>query len=110
MFLMNVLQNEIPEADLYHSVSTGYAGMIGVLAKIKYNKPYYLTEHGIYAREREEDIIKSHWVGDDFKKIWIDYFYFLSKIAYKYSDKIISLFNTGEKRSQHHSLTFPLIS
>lgn len=92
MFLMNVLQNEIPEADLYHSVSTGYAGVLGVLAKIKYDKPYYLTEHGIYAREREEDIIKSHWVGDDFKKIWIDYFYFLSKIAYKYSDKIISLF------------------
>lgn len=89
---MNVLQNEIPEADLYHSVSTGYAGILGVLAKIKYNKPYYLTEHGIYAREREEDIIKSHWVKDDFKKIWIDYFYFLSKIAYKYSDKIISLF------------------
>jgi len=92
MFLMNVLQNEIPEADLYHSVSTGYAGVLGVLAKIKYNKPYYLTEHGVYAREREEDIIKSHWVGNDFKKIWIDYFYFLSKIAYKYSDKIISLF------------------
>lgn len=92
MFLMNVLQNDIPKADLYHSVSTGYAGVIGILAKIKYNKPCYLTEHGIYAREREEDIIKSHWVGDDFKKIWIDYFYFLSKIAYKYSDKIISLF------------------
>jgi len=92
MFLMNVLQNEIPKADLYHSVSTGYAGVLGVLAKIKYNKPYYLTEHGVYAREREEDIIKSNWVGNDFKKIWIDYFYFLSKIAYKYSDKIISLF------------------
>ncbi|MGB6129187.1 MAG: GT4 family glycosyltransferase PelF [Psychrilyobacter sp.] len=92
MFLMNILQNKIPEADLYHSVSTGYAGVAGVLAKIKYNKPCYLTEHGVYAREREEDIIKSHWVRDDFKKIWIDYFYFLSKIAYKYSDKIISLF------------------
>ncbi|MEI6857671.1 GT4 family glycosyltransferase PelF [Psychrilyobacter sp.] len=92
MFLMNILQNEIPEADLYHSVSTGYAGVVGVLAKIKYDKPHYLTEHGIYAREREEDVIKSHWVEDDFKKIWIDYFYFLSKIAYKYSDKIISLF------------------
>lgn len=92
MFLMNVLQNEIPKADLYHSVSTGYAGALGALAKIKYNKPYYLTEHGVYAREREEDIIKSNWVGNEFKKIWIDYFYFLSKIAYKYSDKIISLF------------------
>ncbi len=92
MFLMNILQNEIPEADLYHAVSTGYAGMVGTLAKLKYDKPYYLTEHGVYAREREEDIIKSHWVRDEFKKIWIDYFYFLSKIAYKYSDKIISLF------------------
>ena len=92
LFMMNILQNNIPEADLYHSVSTGYAGIIGVLAKIKYDKPCYLTEHGIYAREREEDILKSKWVEKDFKKIWIDYFYFLSKIAYKYSDQIISLF------------------
>jgi len=92
MFLMNILQNEIPEADLYHAVSTGYAGVIGSLAKLRYNKPYYLTEHGIYAREREEDILKSDWVKSEFKKIWIDYFYFLSKITYKYADKIISLF------------------
>jgi glycosyltransferase involved in cell wall biosynthesis len=92
MFLMNILQNELPEADLYHSVSTGYAGIIGVLAKLKYDKPCYLTEHGIYAREREEDILKSKWVSSEFKNIWIDYFYFLSKIAYGYSDKIISLF------------------
>ena len=97
MFLMNILQNEIPEADLYHSVSTGYAGVIGALAKIKYEKPYYLTEHGIYAREREEDIIKSQWVARDFKKIWIDYFYFLSRIAYKYSDKTISLFEYNKE-------------
>lgn len=92
MFLMNVLQNKIPEADLYHAVSTGYAGAIGSLAKLKYNKPYYLTEHGIYAREREEDILKSDWVKSEFKKIWIDYFYFISKITYKYADKIIALF------------------
>lgn len=92
MFLMNALQNKIPNADLYHAVSTGYAGVIGVLAKLKYNKPYYLTEHGVYAREREEDILKSDWVKSEFKKIWIDYFYFLSKIAYKYADKTISLF------------------
>jgi len=92
MFLMNVLQNEIPKADLYHAVSTGYAGVLGALAKLKHNKPYYLTEHGIYAREREEDILKSDWVKSEFKKIWIDYFYFLSKISYQYADKIISLF------------------
>ena len=49
---LNLLRCPIPEADLYHTVATGYAGMLG--AKFQYftKKPYLVTEHGIYTREK----------------------------------------------------------
>ncbi|MCY6482927.1 GT4 family glycosyltransferase PelF [Clostridium aestuarii] len=92
-----VLKSPIPEADIYHSVSTGYAGIAGSLAKHIYNKPFILTEHGIYTREREEEIIKSQWVKGYFKNMWIDFFYNMSKCAYDNSDKVITLFNKNKE-------------
>ncbi|WP_072723080.1 GT4 family glycosyltransferase PelF [Tepidibacter thalassicus] len=94
---INIIQNNIPKADVYHSVSTGYAGFLGVLAKVKYNKPFVLTEHGIYAREREEEIIRAKWVSGIYKKIWIEFFYFISIGAYKSADIVISLFDRNRK-------------
>ncbi|MGM0378936.1 MAG: GT4 family glycosyltransferase PelF, partial [Bacillota bacterium] len=91
--IMNLFQEFDIKADIYHSVSTGYAGFLGALLKYKYNAPYIITEHGIYPREREEEIIKSKWVSKEYKDLWIDYFYFISKVAYFNVDKIITLFN-----------------
>ena len=54
--LLFLIGQPMPEADIYHSPSTGYAGVLAGLASIKYNKPFVLTEHGIYTREREEEI------------------------------------------------------
>jgi polysaccharide biosynthesis protein PelF len=87
----------VPKADLYHSVSTGYAGVIGSLAKHLYQKPYLLTEHGIYTREREEEIIKADWVKGHFKDLWIQYFYNMSNCAYHYADEIVTLFNKNKE-------------
>lgn len=86
------IDQQMPEADVYHSVSTGYAGVLGALAKHQYNKPLILTEHGIYTREREEEIIKADWIKGYFKDIWIDYFYNLSNCAYRFADEVTSLF------------------
>jgi len=99
MFLIfvNVVQSEIPEADIYHSVSTGYAGILGVLSKTKFKKPLILTEHGIYAREREEEIIKAKWVTGVYKKFWINLFYLLAIGTYKKADKVISLFEKNKE-------------
>lgn len=91
------IRHDIPKADLYHSVSTGYAGVIGSLAKHLYGKPYILTEHGIYSREREEEIIKAEWVKGYFKDLWIEYFYRLSSCAYSFSDRVITLFNRNRE-------------
>lgn len=95
--ILQILKSDIPEADIYHSVSTGYAGVIGALGK--YNNPkskFVLTEHGIYTREREEEIIKADWVEGYFKDNWIKYFYNLSRAAYRYSDEVFTLFQKNK--------------
>lgn len=95
--LFLTIRNDIPEADIYHSVSTGYAGVVGALAKHIHNKPLLLTEHGIYSREREEEIIKADWVKGYFKDLWIRYFYTLSNAIYESADEVITLFNRNKE-------------
>lgn len=95
--LFLILRENIPKADLYHSVSTGYAGVVGALARHLYEKPFLLTEHGIYSREREEEIIKADWVKGYFKDLWIQYFYRLSSCAYESADQVTTLFNRNRE-------------
>lgn len=95
--LLIIIREDLPEADLYHSVSTGYAGIIGAVAKEVYAKPFLLTEHGIYSREREEEIIKAEWVKGYFKDLWIHYFYRLSSSAYNGADCVTTLFSRNKE-------------
>jgi len=95
--LFLTIREDIPEADIYHSVSTGYAGVVGALAKVLHNMPFLLTEHGIYSREREEEIIKADWVKGYFKDLWIQYFYRLSSCAYDHADQVTTLFNRNRE-------------
>ena len=55
--LLNILSCPPPEADVYHSISTGYGGILATLGSLTYDKPLFLTEHGIYTREREEELL-----------------------------------------------------
>lgn len=91
--LFHILNNPPEQADIYHAVSTGYAGIAAALSKRKWGGKMLLTEHGIYTREREEEIIKADWVPADFKQLWIHYFKNLSKAAYMKSDRILALFD-----------------
>lgn len=95
--LLLTVREPVPEADVYHTVSTGYAGVIASLGKYLYGKPMLLTEHGIYSREREEEIIKAEWVKGYFKDIWIEYFYTLSACAYQYADHVVTLFKRNKE-------------
>jgi glycosyltransferase involved in cell wall biosynthesis len=83
----------MPEADLYHSPSTGYAGVVAALAAMKYNKPFVLTEHGIYTREREEELLRSNWVAPHFKEYWISMFFMFSKFAYQQANRVTGLYH-----------------
>ena len=90
--LFLVLQAELPRADLYHCVSTGYAGVLGCLAKHLFGCGLLVSEHGIYTREREEELIKAAWVQNTYKSIWINQFYRMSQVAYDRADLVTSLY------------------
>ncbi len=81
-----------PQADLYHSLATGYGGLLAMLGAWRYNRPMVLSEHGIYTREREEEILRARWVQPAFKSLWISMFYMLSRGAYQSAHRITSLF------------------
>ncbi len=90
--LFLVMQTNLPKADFYHCVATGYAGLLGSMAKHKYGSGLLVSEHGIYTREREEEIIKAFWVAGIYKNIWIEQFRKMSRLAYERADKVTSLY------------------
>lgn len=93
-----------PKTKVIHSISTGYAGLLGAFLKTEKNYPYILTEHGIYVRERRIDLL-SQWcsTGNEVEQrivitneyqteMWMRFFDVLAKLAYSSADPIISLF------------------
>lgn len=95
--LFSVLRSPTVEADLYHSLATGYSGVFASMQKYLKEKKLLVSEHGIYTREREEELIKADWVTGSYKDIWINQFYKLSSCAYDFSDKITSLFPESQE-------------
>ncbi|MEE9171039.1 MAG: GT4 family glycosyltransferase PelF [bacterium] len=94
--LFQMFQADIPKADIYHAVSTGYAGLLGATAKCETGKPFILTEHGIYAKEREIEINQSESHAGYQKRMWKNNFQSLARIAYGQADKIIALFKRNQ--------------
>ena len=90
--LFLALSMEIPKADVYHAVSTGYAGIIGSMGKHFHKGQLIISEHGIYTREREEELIKAEWVQRTYKNIWIRQFKKMSKVAYETADVVTGLY------------------
>ena len=90
--LFLTLQAELPRADLYHCVATGYAGVLGSMAKLRYGCGLLISEHGIYTREREEELIRAKWVEGIYKNIWIEQFRKMSHLAYGQADVVTSLY------------------
>ena len=90
--LFLILKTDIPKADIYHCVATGYAGVLGAKAHYIYGSKLLLSEHGIYTREREEEIIKAPWVKGIYKNIWIEQFRKMSKVAYDSADAVTALY------------------
>lgn len=87
-----LLTTSIPEADIYHATATGYSGLLGSVASWKNKKPFIVTEHGIYTREREEELLRAKWVPAAFKQQWIELFYQFSDCAYEHADQVTALF------------------
>ena len=95
--LFLVLQTEVPQADIYHCVATGYAGVLGSKARFLYHCGLMISEHGIYTREREEELIKAKWVAGIYKNIWIEQFRKMSRLAYERADIVTCLFKRAKE-------------
>ena len=90
--VLYLMGTPVPEADCYHAICTGYGGLLASMGAYIHKKPLLLTEHGIYTREREEEIIRATWVARAFKPHWINFFYMLSDLTYSHAFRVTALF------------------
>lgn len=90
--VLYLLGTEVPKAQVYHAISTGYGGLLACLGGGIHNAPVLLTEHGIYTREREEEILQAEWVAPAFREQWIRFFAMLSEEIYRRAFQVSSLF------------------
>ncbi len=96
--IFRVLAARPPEADIYHAISTGFAGLAALAARIRRKKPMLLTEHGLYHKEREIEIRKSDLVRGYQRDMWIKTYNKLSSICYKFADRITALFEENRQK------------
>lgn len=100
----------IPEAKVYHAVTTGWCGLLGAIGARRFNRPLLLTEHGLYVNERRIEISQADWILVDapkqgqleiglgtFKEMWINLFLGLGKVTYQEADHIFTLFEGNRK-------------
>lgn len=105
----SVLLSEIPEANVYHAISTGYAGLLAARASTETGKPSLITEHGIYTNERRIEIALAEWLhdpgtlslGDEaetggLKSLWTNAFAAYSRTAYEAASKITTLYRGNQ--------------
>ncbi|MEC9345265.1 MAG: GT4 family glycosyltransferase PelF [Pseudomonadota bacterium] len=107
--LFNVLLSPMPDAKVFHTISTGYAGLFAARAKLETGRPVLLTEHGIYTNERRIEIAMADWLYEgpggslglskpkrDLKDLWIDTFVAYSRSCYQACDRIITLYSGNQ--------------
>ena len=105
MPFFQILSAEIPPAKVYHHVSTGYAGIAGIVAKLRTGRPLLLTEHGIYVKERKLEINRADWIYSEPEKVitvkttpgklkamWVDNFLTMGKLTYEFCDEVYTLY------------------
>src|SRR5690606_22608247 len=107
---LEAISRSMVSARVYHTVSTGYAGFLGALARMRGRGRLLLSEHGIYTKERKIDLLQSAWLRDNrsllerdstevgyLRELWIRFFQTLGRFTYDAADEITSLFD-GHRR------------
>ncbi|MGI4861564.1 MAG: GT4 family glycosyltransferase PelF [Janthinobacterium lividum] len=108
--LARIAQGLAP-ARVYHTVSTGYAGLLGAMLRQRSHRPLLVSEHGIYTKERKIELLQSQWLSDNrgtfehdilegsyFRELWGRFFEALGKLAYHSASDIISLYEGNRRR------------
>jgi len=101
----------LPQAGTFHTVSTGYAGYLGALARYRQRRPLLVSEHGIYTKERKIDLFQSQWIRDNrtiferdvsqigyFRDLWVRFFETLGRVCYDAAHDIIALYEGNRQR------------
>jgi polysaccharide biosynthesis protein PelF len=107
--LFSVLFADLPSAKVYHSVSTGYAGLLMARAVAETGRPGLVTEHGIYTNERRIEIAMADWLSDrckpslelvknrrDLRSFWLNAFIGYSRTCYDLSSRIVTLYRGNQ--------------
>lgn len=110
--IFRLMHAAMPEARVYHTVSTGWAGLVAAMTRARTGRPMMLTEHGIYSRERRIEIDQADWIfvqrqapmtlnlgAGFFKELWAQLFHRLSEMTYAHADLIVTIFE-GNRRAQ----------
>lgn len=103
--LFSAILVEMPKAQVYHCISTGYAGLLAARATLETGRPALVTEHGVYTNERRLEILAAPWLAVDdsgamtidgavnkVKELWINTFVAYSRVCYQACSHIITLF------------------
>ena len=106
--VLRLLAAPTVRARCYHAVATGYAGLLAALWSHRTGRPLMVTEHGIYARERDMELARADWIRDDaggvseprstwaprvspLRRLWSSFFRALSRLAYVQARNIVTL-------------------
>ncbi|WP_084072848.1 GT4 family glycosyltransferase PelF [Pandoraea pulmonicola] len=105
------IAHALPPARMYHTVSTGYAGLFGALLRIRTGRPLLVTEHGSYTKERKLDLLQSEWLRDNrgpferdisrvgyFQNLWMRFFEAIGRVCYDTADEIVALYEGNRRR------------
>ena len=112
LFQLAEIARNIPKTDMVHSISTGYAGLLGTMISQQRGIPFALSEHGIYTKERKIDLSQAQWIQDPsdqvsanindqlgyIRRLWIRFFEVLGRLTYQQADPIVSLYRGNQAR------------
>jgi glycosyltransferase involved in cell wall biosynthesis len=120
--VLRLLRAPIVPARCYHAVATGYAGMLAAVWSQRTGRPLVVTEHGIYAREREMELARADWIRDrryedeagavpaawtqatwaprqsPLRRLWSRFFRALSRLAYGQAQRIVTLSDVNRRK------------
>jgi polysaccharide biosynthesis protein PelF len=108
--LFAILAAPLPRARAYHTISTGYAGLLAARASIETGAPVMITEHGIYTNERRVEILMAEWIRDtvdkglslqdsrvDLRDVWIKTFEAHARVCYEACTRIVTLYEDNQR-------------
>lgn len=112
LFVLANIAAGLPPVRAVHAISTGYAGLLGAMIRLRRGIPFVLTEHGIYTKERKIDLAQATWLHDHnddvcntlhdemgyIRGLWIRFYEQIGRMAYGQASPIVSLYEGNRQR------------